>query len=205
MVVVAVQPVGRHVTHFLRGLEDVAVEHLGAVGLVESFDIGVLRRLSRLDVIEGDFFGFRPFGQGVSDEFRAVVQANRQRRTAYIHQLVQRPYDARSRQAGVNFDAQTFAVELVDDVEGPESPAGPQRVGHEVAAPALVGLTGRLQGLLDACWQPLLAASWQVQSKLAVHAPEHRFASGLALVASAVVQQAKAVAWVERHVRLDEG
>ena len=41
MVVVAVQPIGRHVTHFLQRLEDVAVQHLGAVGLVESFDIGV--------------------------------------------------------------------------------------------------------------------------------------------------------------------
>lgn len=42
MVVVAVQPIGRHVTHFLHAVEDVAVEHLGAVGLVESFDKGVL-------------------------------------------------------------------------------------------------------------------------------------------------------------------
>lgn len=45
VVVVSVQPVGRHVTHFLQAAEDVAVEHLGWVGLVESFDIGVLRGL----------------------------------------------------------------------------------------------------------------------------------------------------------------
>lgn len=50
MVVVSVQPVGRHVTHFLQAVEHVAVEHFGAVGLVESFDIGVLRRLAGLDV-----------------------------------------------------------------------------------------------------------------------------------------------------------
>lgn len=31
---------------------------------------GVLRGLSRLDVIEGDSLGFRPFGQSVSDELR---------------------------------------------------------------------------------------------------------------------------------------
>ncbi len=48
MVVVAVQPVGRHVTHFLQAVEDVAVEHLGSIGLVESFDIGVLRGLAGL-------------------------------------------------------------------------------------------------------------------------------------------------------------
>ena len=49
VVVVAVQPIGRHVTHFLQAVEDVAVEHLGAVGLVESFYIGVLRGFARLD------------------------------------------------------------------------------------------------------------------------------------------------------------
>lgn len=48
MMVVAVQPVGRHIAHFLQRLEQVAVQHLAAVGLVESFDIGVLRRLARL-------------------------------------------------------------------------------------------------------------------------------------------------------------
>jgi hypothetical protein len=54
MVIVSVQLVGRHVPHFLEGIEHVAVQHLGAVGLVESLDIGVLGGLARLDVIEGD-------------------------------------------------------------------------------------------------------------------------------------------------------
>lgn len=82
---------------------------------IESFDIGVLRWLSRLDVIESDSFGFRPLGQGLSDEFRAVVQANLQRRIAYINQLVQSPDDPRGQQASVNLDAQARAAELVDD------------------------------------------------------------------------------------------
>ena len=75
VVVVSVQPVGRHVTHLLQVVKDVAIEHLGTVGLVESFDIGVLRRLSRLDVIEGDALGLRPFGQCVGDELGAIVNA----------------------------------------------------------------------------------------------------------------------------------
>lgn len=61
MVVVAVQPVGRHVTHLLQVVEDVAIEHLGTVGLVESFDIGVLRGLARLDMVKGNALGLRPF------------------------------------------------------------------------------------------------------------------------------------------------
>jgi hypothetical protein len=115
VVVVAVQPVGRHVTHFLQAVEHVAVEHLGAVGLVESFDIGVLRGLAGLDVLQGDSLALSPLGQGVGDELRAVVQANRQRRAAHLHQLVERPNDARSRQAGVDLNAQALAVEFVDD------------------------------------------------------------------------------------------
>lgn len=35
-----------------------------------------------------------------------------------------------------------FAVECVNGAEGPESPARPHSVGHEVAAPSLVGSTG---------------------------------------------------------------
>ena len=62
MVVVAVQPVGRHVSNLLQGIEHVAVQHLSAVGLVESLDIGVLCWLARLDVLQGDAFALRPLG-----------------------------------------------------------------------------------------------------------------------------------------------
>jgi len=75
VVVVAVQPVGRHVTHLLQVVEHVAVEDFGAVGLVESLDIGVLRRFARLDVLQGDALALSPQGQCVGDELRAVVNA----------------------------------------------------------------------------------------------------------------------------------
>lgn len=42
-VVVAVQPIGPHVAYLLQRLEDMAVQHLGSVGLFEAFDMGVLR------------------------------------------------------------------------------------------------------------------------------------------------------------------
>lgn len=71
VVVVSVQPVGRHVPHFLEGVEHVAVQHLSAVGLGEAFDIGVMGGLAWLDVIEGDALGLRPFGQGIGYEVTA--------------------------------------------------------------------------------------------------------------------------------------
>ena len=52
--VIPVEPVLSHLPDLLQGLEHVAVQHLGAVGLVESLDIGVLRGVSWLDVIDAD-------------------------------------------------------------------------------------------------------------------------------------------------------
>lgn len=40
---------------------------------------------------------------------------------------------------------------------------GAMRIGHEVAAPALVALASGLQWLVDARGQPFLAAPWQVE------------------------------------------
>ena len=66
----------------------------------------------------------------------------------------------------------------------------------------LQGWAGLLrEWFLDACWQLFLTAPRQV----AVDAPENRLALGLALVAGAVLEQAKAVTRVQRDVGPDEG
>ena len=43
MVVISMQPIGPHLSHFLPAVEDIAINHLGAVALVESLDTDVLR------------------------------------------------------------------------------------------------------------------------------------------------------------------
>ena len=75
MMVVAVQLVGLHVTHLRQVVEHAAVEHFGAVGLVDSLDRGVLRGFARLDVLQGDALALSPQSQCVGDELRAVVNA----------------------------------------------------------------------------------------------------------------------------------
>lgn len=77
MVVEALQPIGRPVTHFLQALDEVAVEHIGAVGFVESFEVAVLRGLAGLGVLQGNAHALSPLGQRVGDELWAVVRANR--------------------------------------------------------------------------------------------------------------------------------
>ncbi len=100
VMVVAMQPIGRHIAHVLQAVEDVAIEHLVAVGLVESLDIGVLSGFARLDVLQGDPLALRPMGgQCVGDELRAVVQANRRRRNAHFDQFNQGSDDTSSGQA----------------------------------------------------------------------------------------------------------
>ena len=69
------QPVCRHVSDLLKAVEHIAVQHLGAVGLVESFDVGVLGRFSWLDVVEGNALGLGPLGPRMGNEFRSVVNA----------------------------------------------------------------------------------------------------------------------------------
>ena len=73
LVVVSVQPVIGHVPDLLQGFKDVAVQHLGAVGPIESLDIGILGRFPRLDVVQGNALGLGPLGQRMGDEFRPIV------------------------------------------------------------------------------------------------------------------------------------
>ncbi|CAM8621647.1 hypothetical protein MCEMSHM24_02449 [Comamonadaceae bacterium] len=76
VVVVAMEPVCSYVSDLLQRIEDVAFQHLGAIRPIESFDIGVLRWLAWLDVIEGNSLGLGSLGQRMCNEFRAVVQTN---------------------------------------------------------------------------------------------------------------------------------
>jgi hypothetical protein len=95
-VVVAGEPIGRHVTHFLRAVEDVEVEHLGEVGFVESLDIGMLSGFAMLEVLQGAPLALRLIGQCVGDELQAVVQVNRRRRSAHFGPFIQGSDDASS-------------------------------------------------------------------------------------------------------------
>lgn len=196
---VSMKPFGRHVAQFLQAVEHTAVEHLGAVDPVESFNVGVLRGLAGLDVLQGDSLALLPLGQRSGDELRAV-QVNRWQRAEQLHQLVQGPDDECSSQAGVKLNAQPFAVEIIEDVELPEPPPRLQRIGHLVAAQELVGLAGGVQVLFDVHRRPLLAPLGQVQQQLAVHAQEHCIVPKLGMVAGTFEQQPEAVERAQCHV-----
>jgi hypothetical protein len=72
VVVVSVQPISGHVSDLLQGIEYVAVQHLGAVSLVEAFHMGVLGGFAGLDVVEGNALGLGPLRQGLGNELEPV-------------------------------------------------------------------------------------------------------------------------------------
>jgi hypothetical protein len=68
--------------------------------------------------------------------------------------------------AGIDLDPQCLTTEVIDDVEGAEATAAPQRIGHEVRQPRFVGALGNIQRLSDASRQPTLASPWQIELQL---------------------------------------
>lgn len=55
------------------------VEYFGAIRAIEAFDVRVLIRLARLDVVDRHAVAGAPIDKGLRREFRTVVDANRQR------------------------------------------------------------------------------------------------------------------------------
>ena len=61
--------------HLFERIEQVCIQHLLAVGAIESLDKGILVGLTRLDVVQLDLLLFAPFGERVGGELGSVVHA----------------------------------------------------------------------------------------------------------------------------------
>lgn len=75
VMVVTMSPVLGHAAYFVEIGKDVAIQHFRAESAVKSLDVGVLSRLTRLDVDQFDAMLLCPLVQRGTDEFGAVVQA----------------------------------------------------------------------------------------------------------------------------------
>ncbi len=74
VMVVTVPPVLAHAAHVIE-CEDVAIQHSGSEGPVETLDISILSGFAWLDVDQFDAILLRPLAQSHADELRPVVQA----------------------------------------------------------------------------------------------------------------------------------
>lgn len=76
---------------------DVLIEPFVANSSIVAFNLSILLRLARLDVLDRDVAFFRPFQELAADVFRAVVDPDAFRLTAPFDDLVQASDDALSR------------------------------------------------------------------------------------------------------------
>lgn len=71
--VIFCHPVLSQLTDFVQGFEDIHFENFRPVSPVESFNKGILRRLSRFNEFQSDTMLLGPTSQSDGDEFRTVV------------------------------------------------------------------------------------------------------------------------------------
>ena len=82
--------------------KQVHVEHLFTVGAIEAFDVGILIRLARLDVVESHSLSLAPGGSHLGQILWAVIDTDRVRFAPPFHQPIQRTHHARAWDRGVD-------------------------------------------------------------------------------------------------------
>lgn len=107
----------------LDAFNDVLVQPFMSNGAVVAFDIGVLLRLTGLDVLYGNPMFLGPFHQFFADVFGAVVDPYGAGLATPFDDAVEAPYDALGWQREVDLDPQAFPIKVVQHVQQPECPA----------------------------------------------------------------------------------
>jgi hypothetical protein len=139
-------------------------------GAVVALDVGILLRLSGLDVAQGNSLRFGPSNQFATDIFRSIIHTNGERFAAPLDDLVQAADDAFSRQRKIHLDAQPLAVEVVQDIQKPELPTVLQTIRHEIHGPNQVRSFRHSQRIGLVSLQTLAWLDPEVQFQLAVDA-----------------------------------
>ena len=143
--VVLVHPFFRDGPHFRQGIKDIHIEHLIAIGAVESFDIGILSRLARLDKFQVDRVVLGLVSQDRRDKLWPIVHAQFARIPAPGDDPVQHTLDPLRRQADVDLYGQGFTTKVINDIECPKPTAAKQAVAHKIQRPATIDRLGYLQ------------------------------------------------------------
>jgi hypothetical protein len=168
--IVDLQPGLGDLAHLLEGVEEIGVEDLFAEAPIESFDEGVLIRLSRLDVADGNALRRAPVDKGFGREFGPVVDAHAGRPAVEPDEVVEDPDHTGTGDRRPDLDRQGLPIALVEHVEGPEAAAVVEGIRHEIQGPGLVEARRRHQRLAKAHRDPPLRAPGQIQPQGAVHA-----------------------------------
>ena len=148
--------------------EQVEIQQFIPVRTVKAFNVGVLIRLSGLDVLDHHAGGFSPGNEFATQELRAVINPKSIRQAPLQAQALKNPNQASAGYGGVNLDMKHLAVKIVYHVKGSNPFAGREHIAHEIGRPDLIGQRRHQQGLLNPLGQPLLGPALLVQLKVAV-------------------------------------
>ena len=135
---------------------------------IEPLDVGVLCRRPGLDEHDPDTLTLGPSLERRAAHLTAVVAPDRRRFTSPLDDPVEASRDALTGQAQIDFDAQTFAVVIVQDVERAERSAVAQTVVHEVDGPHLVNLFRHVQRIRSRALQSPARLDAEVELQLAI-------------------------------------
>lgn len=120
--------------------EEMLVQALVPQPPVEAFDKAVLHRLSRCDVVPLDVTILLPLQQRIGGEFGAVVADHQQGIATAFCDGIKLPGNTMTRDRVVDDGRQAFPAEVVNHAQDAEAASIDQSVGHEVEAPALIGI-----------------------------------------------------------------
>jgi len=97
LTVVDPEPGGGEGAQLRDKFKEVRVQHLRSIAPIEAFDVRVLIRFPRLDVVRGHAVLRAPIDEGLRGEFRAVADADRGRPSVERDELVQGAHDSPTR------------------------------------------------------------------------------------------------------------
>lgn len=130
-------PVGGF-SDFSQGTEQVKAEHFISIRSVETFDIGVLVWFSWLNVVNHHAGRLGPRNKVAAEKLWAVIGPKNIRQPSLRAQPFKYSNQSLAGYGCVDLHGQAFTVEVIDNVERPESFASIEGIAHEVGRPDLV-------------------------------------------------------------------
>ncbi len=130
---------------FLQGIKHIGIQDVFPVSSVLSFNVGVLHRLTWLDVLDNDPFHLTPLDKHPASKFRPVIDPDLLRATAVTHNQLQHFYHLLTGDLIVTPGCQAFPGIVIHDIEDPQSPSSAQCIAHEIHAIAFIRLLLLLQ------------------------------------------------------------
>jgi hypothetical protein len=105
---------------------------------IKAFHKWILSWLTWINKAQSCWIAIFPFNHGSTCKLCAIVYDNMFWQSSRLSQLVQNPSHSMSRQRRINFNTQTFTIEIVYDIQHPELPGAIKAIVNKIHTPALV-------------------------------------------------------------------